>query len=73
MVTSESTATVTATPSRTSAPRRVASTTSLANRRSWPSPARAMPSISAMVAQVKAVWPSSAWRPASLVHLWALT
>ena len=57
MVSSESTATVTRAPDRASTPSRVASATSLARRRSSPSPARAMPSISAMVAQVNPVCP----------------
>ena len=59
IVSSESTATVTRAPAPASAPSRVASTTSLASRRSSPRPARAMPSISRMVAQVKPVWPSA--------------
>src|ERR1022692_2567785 len=73
MVAAESTATVTRAPSRTSAPRRLASTTSFASSRSWPRPAAAMPSHSRIVAQVKFRWPASAWRLASSVHLCALT
>ena len=73
MVSAESTATVTRDPARARAPSLVASATSLARSRSSPRPARAMPSISAMVAQVKAAWPSWAWRAARAVHLCALT
>jgi hypothetical protein len=54
MIGSASTAMVTRTPPRTRSPRRVASTTSLAKSRSSDNPTRAIPSISAMVAQVKA-------------------
>ena len=73
MVSSESTATVIRAPERDSSPSLVASTTSLARRRSCPSPARAMPSISSMVAQVNPRCPSDAWWPARAVHLCAFT
>src|SRR4051794_13874367 len=49
------------------------SSTSLASRRSSPSPAAAMPSTSRIVAQVKVRWPVWACIRASAVHLWALT
>src|SRR5580704_12403034 len=73
IVASESTANVTRAPRLANAPSRLASATSLANSKSSPSPASAMPSISRMVAQVQALFPSAAWRAANAVHLCALT
>ena len=73
MVSGESTATVTRDPAPARTPRREASTTSLASSRSSSNPARAKPSISAMVAQVNPGWPASACRAARAVHLCALT
>ncbi len=72
-VADESTATVTRAPAATRAPRRDASSTSLARRRSWPRPAATIPSTSRMVAQVNPGWPLLRWWRASSVHLWALT
>ena len=76
IVSTESTATVTRAPAATTAARRCAarrSTNSLASRRSSPRPVAAMPSTSPTVAQQKAQCPAVASRPASAVHLKALT
>src|SRR6266704_339416 len=69
----ESTARVTRAPPAISAPSRRASRTSLASRRSWPSPAADMPSHSRIVAQVNPSCPATACRLARFVHLCALT
>ena len=55
------------------ASRRRWSSTSLASSRSPPSPAAAIPSISAGVAQVKLSWPWRRCADAMAVHLWAFT
>ena len=74
MVSGESTATVTrADPAATNAPKRFASNTWLANNKSPPKPAAAMPSTSATVAQQNAVWPALAKRCANVVDLNAFT
>ena len=72
-VASLSTATVTRPRQSAIARSRAGSTDSLASRRSSPSPARAMPTISRGVAAVKWVCPRRACSRASAVHLCALT
>src|SRR5262249_47589646 len=69
----ESTATQILAPPATSLPSLRASSTSLASRRSSPSPAATIPSHSRIVAHVNASWPAAACRLARLVHLCALT